>query len=68
MSQEPPGSAHERQTSRIGLVIIISLEHKTDKPEILHWPSFGVAFAFMGLVGTFAGMSVSDFISEFSRF
>jgi hypothetical protein len=23
-------------------------------------PSFGVAFVFMGLVGTFAGMSVSD--------
>jgi hypothetical protein len=29
-----------------------------------HWPSFGVVFVFMGLVGTFAGMSVSDFISD----
>ena len=34
------------------------------KQDNAHWPSFGVAFAFMGLVGTFAGMSVSYLISD----
>jgi hypothetical protein len=30
------------------------------KQDNAHWPSFGVAFAFMGMVGTFAGMSAFD--------
>jgi hypothetical protein len=28
--------------------------------QVQHWPSFGVAFIFMGLVGTFAGMSAFE--------
>jgi hypothetical protein len=40
-------------------------ERKRDSlASVQQRPSFGVAFVFMRLVGTFAGMSVSDFISD----